>query len=341
MLFNILIFSYIMAFIADLILGDPDSDSPLLKLHPVLLMGKLIASLEKLYRRLIKNERLAGTLMTISVLLITLFIPLSIYVLLLTVNKRPAFIALILLEIIWGYQSIAVKSMLKESMNVYEKLLLYEKNDDREEDLKAAREAVGRIVGRETKNLSQRGIIKACVETVAEGFCDGVVAPMFYYALLGAPGALLYKAVNTMDSMVGYKNERYIDFGRSSAKLDDVFNFIPSRLAALFIILVSSPSEGGMKNAFRIWKRDRRNHESPNSAQTESAMAGALNIELGGGAVYFGKYCEKPTIGDDNKEILPSDILSANSVFLSASFLSLLFGLMLRALALSLFLCMI
>ncbi len=176
----------------------------------------------------------------------------------------------------------------------------------------AARQAVGRIVGRDTEALTREGVIRAAVETVAENASDGVIAPLFYMMLGGAPLALTYKAVNTMDSMVGYKNERYLHFGRAAAKLDDAANCLPSRIAALLWVAAAALTGNDAKGAWRIWRRDRRNHASPNSAQTESACAGALGVQLAGPATYFGQYYDKPTIGDATRPIEPEDILRAN-----------------------------
>ena len=171
------------------------------------------------------------------------------------------------------------------------------------EGLAAGRRQVGMLVGRDTDSLTEPQVVKAAVETVAENTSDGVVAPLCWMALLGAPGGLFYKAINTMDSMVGYKNEKYLHFGRAAAKLDDAVNYVPARLSALAMIASAFLLKLDGKNAFRIWRRDRRNHASPNSAQTESACAGALGVQLGGNASYFGKLYEKPTIGDPIRPI--------------------------------------
>ena len=178
----------------------------------------------------------------------------------------------------------------QESTNVYRELV--------KGDLPASRRAVSRIVGRDTAELTSEGVTKAAVETVAENASDGVIAPLFYMMLGGAPLALVYKAINTMDSMVGYKNEKYLNFGRAAAKLDDAANYLPSRIAALLWIASAALTGNDAKSAWRIWRRDRRKHASPNSAQTESACAGALNVQLAGPATYFGKYYDKPTLGD-------------------------------------------
>ncbi len=203
-------------------------------------------------------------------------------------------------------------------MRVYERL--------KQGDLTGARQAVSRIVGRDTEALTAEEVAKAAVETVAENFSDGVAAPLFYMLLGGAPLALAYKAVNTMDSMVGYKNDRYRHFGRAAAKLDDGANFIPSRLAALAWIGGAAIAGQDAGNAWRIWRRDRRNHASPNSAQTESACAGALGVRLGGPARYFGKLYEKPTIGDALRPVEPEDIPRANRTLYAAAVLALTAG---------------
>ena len=192
--------------------------------------------------------------------------------------------------------------------------------------LPAARMAVSRIVGRDTEALTAEGVTRAAVETVAENASDGVIAPLLYMLLGGAPLALTYKAINTMDSMVGYKNEKYLYFGRAAAKLDDVANYIPSRLAALLWIMAAAFTRNDAKGAWRIWRRDRRNHASPNSAQTESACAGALGVQLAGPAYYFGEYYPKPTIGDPLRPIEPEDILRADRMMYTASGLALAFG---------------
>lgn len=211
-------------------------------------------------------------------------------------------------------------------MNVYRKLT--------GDTLENARTAVARIVGRDTGNLSAEGVTKAAVETVAENFSDGVVAPMLYMLVGGAPLALCYKAVNTMDSMIGYKNDRYLYFGRAAAKLDDAANYIPSRLAALLLIAISAVTGGSTQNAWRIWRRDRRNHASPNSAQTESVVAGALGVQLAGPAYYFGKLYPKPFIGDPMRQIEPEDIKRVNRMLYAASVLSLILMCLVRWLAL-------
>ena len=185
-------------------------------------------------------------------------------------------------------------------------------------------------MGRDTQDLTAEGVTKAAVETVAENASDGVIAPLLYMLLGGAPLALTYKAINTMDSMVGYKNTQYLYFGRAAAKLDDIANYLPSRIAALLWVAAAALTGNDARSAWRIWRRDRHNHASPNSAQTESACAGALGVQLAGPAYYFGEYYPKPTIGDALRPIEPEDIRRANKMMYAESLLALLLGLAIR-----------
>ena len=225
-------------------------------------------------------------------------------------------------QMFWCGQALAARGLAQESTNVYIEMV--------RNDLPAARKAVSRIVGRDTQNLTAEGVTKAAVETVAENASDGVIAPLLYMLIGGAPLALTYKAINTMDSMLGYKNEKYLYFGRAAAKLDDLANYIPSRLAALLWVAAAAFTGNDAKGAWRIWRRDRRNHASPNSAQTESACAGALGVQLAGPAYYFGEYYPKPTIGDALRPIEPQDILRANRMMYVASGFALAWGAAIR-----------
>lgn len=298
-------------FLLDLLLGDP-AWMP----HPVILMGKGITFLERLFRpefpKTQKGEFWAGFCLVLSLTLDTL---LAACLLLWLTGKVHPWLQFGFM-VLWSWQVLAMKGLRTESMRVYERLT--------SGTLEEARTAVSRIVGRDTQNLTEEGVTKAAVETVAENFSDGVIAPLFYLLLGGPPLALCYKAVNTMDSMIGYKNEKYLSFGRCAARLDDAANYIPSRLSALLLIAAAFLSGANGKSAWRIWRRDRRNHASPNSAQTESAMAGALEIQLAGPAYYFGEYYEKPTIGDPIRPIEPGDIKRANRLMYLSSFLGLL-----------------
>ena len=225
------------------------------------------------------------------------------------------------LEVFWCYQLLATRSLKDESMKVYDRL----KNGTLEE----ARYAVSMIVGRDTSELTETGVTKAAVETVAENASDGVIAPMLYMAIGGVPLMFLYKGINTMDSMLGYKNDKYLYFGRVAAKLDDVANYIPARISGWLMVAGTVFTGMDIKNAAKIYKRDRRNHASPNSAQTEAAMAGALDVQLAGNAYYFGKKHEKPTIGDPIRPVEPEDIKRANRLMYAASILGVVvFGLL-------------
>lgn len=304
----------------DLLLADP-AWMP----HPVVYMGKAIGALEGFLRPRLPQTR-EGELLGGAILAVSL--PAGAYAAArggcaLARRLHPA--AGFALETLWCWQALALKGLADESGRVRDEL--------ERGDLPAARRAVARIVGRDTQNLSAEGVAKAAVETVAENFSDGVAAPLFYMLLGGAPLALAYKAVNTMDSMVGYKNDRYLYFGRAAARLDDAANFLPSRLAALCWVGGAFLAGQDGKNAWRIWRRDRRSHASPNSAQTEAACAGALGVQLAGPASYFGKMVDKPTIGDPGRGVEPEDITRANRVLYAAGGIALAAGLGLKALA--------
>ena len=300
----------VMGYILDLIFGDPYWMP-----HPVRFIGNLISILEKVIRRFMpktkRGEYIGGIILTVMVVSISMVIPLVIILMAKTINKYLALIV----ESFMCYQILATKSLKVESMKVYDELA---KND-----LPSARKAVSMIVGRDTKDLTFSGVAKAAVETVAENTSDGIIAPMIFIAIGGAPMGFFYKAINTMDSMVGYKNEKYMNFGRFAAKLDDVVNYLPARISAYQMILSSFFLRYDYKNAFKIYKRDRYNHASPNSAQTESVCAGALDVQLAGNAYYFGKLYEKPTIGDDIREINYDDIKKANRLLYCTSFISI------------------
>lgn len=291
--------------------------------HPVIFMGKAISRLEKWLRRRLpqtpKGERTGGIILAITLPVGTLLISGGLCWLFWWIHPLLG----LALQILWCWQALAMRCLAKESRNVYRAL--------KTEGLDAGRTAVARIVGRDTAALSKEGVIKATVETVAENFSDGVLAPMIYMLIGGAPLALAYKAINTMDSMVGYKNETYLHFGRAAAKLDDAANYLPSRIAALLWILSAPLAGGNLKNAWKIWRRDRRNHASPNSAQTESACAGSLGVQLAGPASYFGKLVEKPYIGDRVRDIEPEDILKTNRIMIVSSVVGLIIGVAIHA----------
>ena len=221
-----------------------------------------------------------------------------------------------LLETFWCFQILAARSLSSESRKVYEKL--------KESDLPGARRAVSMIVGRDTEKLTEEGVTKAAVETVAENTSDGVTAPLIYMMIGGAPLGFLYKAVNTMDSMLGYKNDRYLYFGRIPAKMDDIFNYIPARITGLLMTAAAFLTGLDGKNAWKIYRRDRRKHASPNAAQTESVCAGALGVQLAGDAVYFGKVYKKEFIGDALRRIEPEDIQRTGRLMYVAELLTFL-----------------
>ena len=287
-----------VGFILDFILGDPEG-----LWHPVQGIGSVISFLEKSIRKVFPKtrtgERIGGALLVV----LTLAVSVSVPGILLLAAGRISPVLLFLAEVLFTWQMLAVKSLRKESCRVYDAL--------EQEGLPAGRKAVSRIVGRDTERLTEDGVIKAAVETVAENTSDGVVAPLFYLFLAGPLGGFFYKAVNTMDSMVGYQNERYQYFGTAAARLDDVMNWIPARLSALFMVLSALPCGYSVREAWRIYQRDRRNHKSPNAAQTEAVMAGALGIRLAGDAWYFGKRYPKPFIGDASRPVEREDILRA------------------------------
>ena len=287
----------ILGFLLDCAVGDPYNIP-----HPIKLIGRLIGTLEKLVRKRMKNLRLGGVILGMTVVLLSTAAPLA----LLLVCYHFSLIVGIIAETVLCCYMLAARCLCRESMKVCRAA--------ESGDTEAARKAVSMIVGRDTAVLDRDGIIRAAVETVAENTSDGVTAPLFYMGLGGAVGAFFYKSVNTMDSMLGYKDEKFADIGRFAAKLDDVLNYIPSRLTALFMVIAAPISGLDGRNAFRIWRRDRRNHASPNSAQTESACAGALHLRLAGDAWYFGKLHKKPYIGDDDRPVEPADIRRANKL---------------------------
>ncbi len=305
-----------VGFVLDLLIGDPRW-----LYHPVCVIGNLITVLEKAIRKSFpkssRGELAGGFLMVVLICLLSGGIPLLILYYLYHYLPVAGFV----LEAFWCYQLLAARSLKDESMKVYDRL----KNGTLDE----ARYAVSMIVGRDTKELTETGVTKAAVETVAENASDGVIAPMLYMAVGGVPFMFLYKGINTMDSMLGYKNDKYLYFGRVAAKLDDVANYIPARISGWLMVAATLFTGMDTKNAARIYRRDRRNHASPNSAQTEAAMAGALDVQLAGNAYYFGKLYEKPTIGDPIRPVEPEDIRRANRLMYAASALGVVIFLLL------------
>ena len=310
------IIAFIAGFVLDLLIGDPHFIP-----HPVRLIGSLISFLDKRLNSDVKynsSENEAnltkykrGVLLAFTVIFATFAVSVMILVAAYSINLYAGVIA----EAVMTWQILATKCLRVESMRVYDAL--------RTDGVEAGRRAVSMIVGRDTSVLDEAGVTRAAVETVAENTSDGVIAPMLYTAIGGPVLGFVYKAVNTMDSMLGYKNDKYMYFGRFAARLDDVVNFIPARISAY--LMIGAAFIGGRqfdgRNAYRIFKRDRFNHASPNSAQTESVCAGALRVQLAGDAVYFGRLVKKKYIGDGLREIEYEDIKRANRLMYITAFL--------------------
>ncbi len=298
----------IFGFVLDLIFGDPKWIY-----HPVCAIGSGINFFERKIREKFpkteSGEKVGGAVLLLIITTLCFFVPAFI------IWSIGVFAPII--TIFFAYQIFATKSLKQESMKVFTAL--------KGNDLMEARRYLSYIVGRDTTYLDEKEIIKATVETIAENLSDGVIAPMIYMAMGGVPLAFLYKGINTLDSMVGYKNEKYLYFGRASAVADDIANFIPSRISALLMLMASFFMELDYKNAAKIFKRDRLNHKSPNSAQTESVCAGALNVQLGGNSYYFGKLCEKQTIGDNNRDINVDDIKKTNDLMVASAVIGVIF----------------
>ena len=300
----------VLGFCIDLILGDPHSIP-----HPVVLIGKLISAMEKLVRKIfpktVRGENVAGGVLWFLVVLISTAVPAGILYL---GHKVGTWLGLAL-ESIMCWQILATKSLKVESMKVYTALKAGNPAE--------YRRAVSMIVGRDTAALDDRAVARAAVETVAENTSDGMIAPMLYLAIGGAPLGFFYKAVNTMDSMLGYVEMPYKNIGLVPAKMDDFFNFLPARLSALLMLLAGWLEGLDIRRGWRIWRRDRRNHASPNSAQTESVCAGLLGLRLAGDAYYHGVLHKKPYIGDPVREIEYEDIPRACRLLYGTAMVSL------------------
>lgn len=304
------LYALLTGFVLDLLFGDPEWLP-----HPVVGMGKTISFLEKKLRAHLpatpRGERMGGIVLAVVLPVLSFALP----ALVLIACQAVSPILRYAVESLMCYQILAARCLANESLRVYRCVA--------QGDLPAARAAVSRIVGRDTEKLSLEGVTKAAVETVAENASDGEIAPLLFLALGGAPLGFAYKAVNTMDSMVGYRNERYLWFGRAAARLDDVCNFLPARLSGLAMVAVSPLVGLSGRGAWRIFRRDRFNHASPNSAQTEAACAGALGVQLAGDASYFGVVHHKKTIGDATRPVQAEDIPRANRLMFGASALCL------------------
>ncbi|QHQ61258.1 cobalamin biosynthesis protein CobD [Anaerocolumna sedimenticola] len=303
--------AFITGYLLDLLFGDPYWLP-----HPIRLIGALITKTEKLVRRFLnktpKSQLIGGGVLVILVLAFSTLIPFILLYILYHYIPLLGFLA----ESIMCYQILATKCLKVESMRVYQSLI--------KGDLKEARYNISMIVGRDTADLNEAGVTRAAVETVAENTSDGVIAPMIYLVIGGPVLGFFYKAINTMDSMIGYKNETYLYFGRIAAKLDDFVNYLPSRISALLMILTCPFVGLDFKSAIRIYRRDNRNHTSPNSAQTEAVCAGAMGLQLAGDAYYFGKLYHKPTIGDNTRPIEAEDIKKVNKLLYAVSFLAVI-----------------
>ena len=309
-------------YILDLLFGDPRQIY-----HPIRIIGNLISVLEKGIRKVLPKtpggELAGGVVLVLLTVGISTVVPAVLLAIAAWIHPAVYWA----LASFWSWQILATKSLKTESMKVYAPL--------KAGDLPAARYAVSMIVGRDTERLSEEGVAKAAVETVAENTSDGIVAPLIFLAIGGPALGFLYKSVNTMDSMVGYKNDKYLYFGRAAARLDDLLNFFPARISAWLMIAAAAVLGMDGRNAKRIYLRDRHNHASPNSAQTEAVMAGALRVQLAGDAWYFGKRYEKPTIGDPFRSVEPEDIVRANRLMYLTSFFALaVFGILRAAVCL-------
>lgn len=292
-----------IAYVLDLIFGDPQN-----VVHPVQVIGKIISAGEKVLLRK-KYKFLAGAVLNIFTVSMTYT---SMYLISKSVKISVFFM---IIEIYLMYTIFSINSLAREGNRVYRIL--------KEGDIEKARKDLSYLVSRDTETMDEKMIIRSTMETISENTVDGIVAPMFYMFLGGMPLAMAYKAINTLDSMVGYKNEKYMEFGKFSAKVDDVANFIPARITGILIVLASMILGYDYKNSLKIFIRDRKNHSSPNSAHSEASVAGALGVQFGGKVSYFGKEIDKPTIGDKIKEFELEDIRKNIRIMYVTSFLSL------------------
>lgn len=305
-----------IGFILDLIIGDPQNPY-----HPVRIIGTLCKWLEKIFRTVFKNSlKLAGAFTWISAVIVVYAVNFLVVKLAFSFNNMFG----IVLSGIIIYFCISTKALKIEGLKVINYII--------KDDIEGARIQLSYIVGRDTKSLDKTSIIRAVIETVAENMSDGIIAPLFYAGIGGAPLIMAYKAVNTMDSLFGYKNEKYKEFGYFPAKLDDIFNYIPARLTGVFTIIVAFILKMNWKNSYKIYNRDKNNHSSPNSAHPESAVAGALGIKIGGSNYYFGKIVEKPTIGDNLEEIEIDHLYKTNKILYAVAILGYVLGISLNLL---------
>ena len=305
----ILVIKIWIAYVLDLIFGDPQNI-----IHPVQVIGKMISSGEKyLLGKRHESDRkykfFAGMILNITVISVTYAVTYLIY------KSSENSIIFTVAEIYLMYTIFSINSLAREGNRVYNIL--------KEGNIERARKDLSYLVSRDTGTMDEKMIIRSTMETISENTVDGIVAPMLYMFLGGLPLSITYKAINTFDSMVGYKNEKYMDFGKFSAKLDDVANFIPARITGILIVIASMILGYDYKNSLKIFIRDRKNHSSPNSGHAEASVAGALGVQFGGRVSYFGKEVDKPVIGDKAKDFELEDIKKNIKIMYAASFLSL------------------
>ena len=304
------LYALILGFFLDLFIGDPHGFP-----HPVVLIGKLIdvteKGMRKIFPKTVRGENFAGAAIWLIVVIVSTALPALLLWLAYGVSRWLG----LALETIMCAQILATKSLRQESMKVYQAL--------QTGDLEKARHAVSMIVGRDTQRLDEAGVARAAVETVAENTSDGIIAPMLFLAIGGAPLGFFYKAVNTMDSMLGYVEMPYKNVGLVSAKMDDLWNYLPARISAFLMLAAGTLLGMDGKNGWVIFRRDRYNHASPNSAQTESVCAGLLGLQLAGDAWYHGVLHKKKFIGDPNREIEPEDIPRACRLLYATALLGL------------------
>jgi len=301
--------SFWAGYIADLIFGDPYWMP-----HPIRLIGTLINKTEEVIRKFVKSDvalKIGGVALLFIVVTASFVVP---FLLLKGAYVLSPYMA-VALEAIMVYQILATKCLDVETAKVRTKL--------ESDDLGGARAAIAMLVSRDTEQMDREDIVKASVETMTENIVDGIISPMFYIAIGGAPLGFAFKAVNTLDSMVGYKNEKYLNLGWASAKFDDVVNYIPARITAGLVIVASAFIGLDFKNAFKILVRDKKNHSSPNSPLSEAPAAGALRIQLGGKACYFGEVSQKPTMGDPLEEPSVKHIIKASQLMYATSFIGI------------------
>ena len=298
-----------IAFLLDIMIGDPRWFP-----HPVRMIGVCIEYCEKVLRRLVPSEQVGGIFLAFIIVIGTYLVTYQLLIFFYEIRWSLGIIT----SIVIIFFSLSTRDLLRETRNVLNAL--------KSGNLKNARKNLSRIVGRDTQNLSEEQIATGCIETSAENIVDGIIAPLFY-AFIGGPAlAMAYKSINTLDSMVGYKNDKYIDFGRASAKLDDIANYIPARIAAVVLPIASYLCGADYSNSVKILKRDGQKHPSPNSGIPEAAIAGALGIRLGGPSIYNDVSSYKPFIGDQQKDVSFDDINSASKIVMVSAIISVVVG---------------